>query len=86
MALSPAQIDALPTYTAAQQLKMWQRASIEVSTAGVSYAVNGRSLNRSHAAEILSMLQYWESAAYLEANPNSSTYALTRFVDPISGV
>jgi hypothetical protein len=67
MPLTPSQIDALPTYTAAQQLKMWQRASIEVAGNGQSSAVNGRQLNRSNADEILKMIVHWQEQVEAEA-------------------
>jgi hypothetical protein len=61
MAITNAQIAALPTYTSAEQLKMWQKASIDLAAAGVSYAIAGRQLTRSDAEEVRNMLLFWQS-------------------------
>jgi hypothetical protein len=46
MALTPTEIDALPSYTAAQLLKVLERNIVDVHTAGQSYSVSGRVLTR----------------------------------------
>lgn len=66
MVMTPEEIDALPTYSARQQLKLWQRASIELATAGVSYAISGRSLTRNNASEVAKMLDYWQEQVAIE--------------------
>lgn len=79
MPIQPSDIDALPTYTAAQQLKMWQKASIDLAAAGQSVAINGRTLTRSDAGLVQRMIDYWRQQAYAEANPGQNPVALADF-------
>lgn len=82
MALTPQQIDALPTYTAAQHLKMWLKADLEVAACGSSNSINGRSLTRANEKEITAKITFWTEQAYLEANPNDGgAIALVRYGD-----
>lgn len=46
MALTPTEIDALPSYTAAQLLKVLERNIVEITTGGQSMGINGRQLTR----------------------------------------
>lgn len=78
MAITNADIAALPTYTSAEQLKMWQKASIDVAAAGVSRAINGRTLTTSNAAEIRAMLQFWEQQVFDEGD-TSGGIALVQY-------
>lgn len=80
MALTPDEIDALPTYTSAQHLKMWQRADIELAQAGVSYAVQGRTLTRNDADKVRAQINYWaEQVASESAGEAGSGNVLVRF-------
>lgn len=80
MPLTPDQIDALPIYSAAQHLKMWKRADIEIAERGVSYAISGRELRRNDATHVQAQIIYWEQQAAIEADPSSANgIALVKF-------
>jgi hypothetical protein len=59
MPISNADIAALPTYTSVEQLKMWQKASIDLAANGSAYTISGRSLTKANGAEVQNMIQYW---------------------------
>ena len=50
--MTPDEIDALPSYTAAQLLKVVERNIVEVTTGGQSYGINGRQLTRANLPEL----------------------------------
>ena len=84
MALTPAQIDAAiaanGSYTSAQHLWMWQRASIELAASPKSYSLNGRQLTRNDAEEIRAMIDYWQQQVTAEAAGESGNgNVLVRF-------
>lgn len=60
MPVSTSDIDGIPDYTPAHQLKMWNKASIDVASAGISHAINGRVVTRANAKEIADMIKFWE--------------------------
>ncbi len=82
MAISNADIAALPTYTSAEQLKMWQKASIEIAAAGVSRTINGRTLTTANGDEVKKMIQFWQQQILDEAD-TSGGLALVRFGEAI---
>ena len=80
---TPAEINALPVYTPTQHLKMWELASIELAAAGVSYAINGRTLTRNNASMVQDMITYWsQQVVALQAGAAGGGNILVRFGDP----
>ena len=80
MAMTPAQIDAMDDYTAAQHLKMWKRADIEVAQFGQSQAIAGRSLNRADAGLIRGQIEFWQEQ--VNADDAGGGIALVNFGEP----
>jgi len=79
MPLTPTQIDALDNYSDGQQLKMWKLASIELAAAGVSYAINGRSLTRNDAEEVRKMIEFFEARINADSSDASGGIALVQY-------
>lgn len=51
---------AISLATAQAQLTLWVAASEAISK-NQSYSINGRSLSRADAADVLKMIDYWEA-------------------------
>ena len=81
MAVTNAEIAALPDYTAAEQLKVWKKASVDIAMGGASYSVPGRSLTRADAKLVRDMVTYWEAAVEAESNPGGMN-VLVQFGEP----
>lgn len=86
MAITPAQIDAMPDYTSAQMLKLWRKAQVDVATAGTSTVFNGRTLVRSDAEEIRKQIVFWQGQAIQDANPGQGMTSLSQFNPPQAGL
>jgi hypothetical protein len=67
MPVTNAQIAALPTYTAAEQLKVWQKASIDLAMTGQSMGGDGRMLTRADAGRVAEMISFWTEQVALES-------------------
>lgn len=79
MAITTAAIDALPDYSAAQQLKMWKYASVALAS-GESYQINGRTLSRANAEEVRQMIQFWQEQVTADGGDDGA--ALIVFGEP----
>jgi len=82
MAITPDDIDALPDYSAANQLKIWQKASIELAAYGISRSIAGRVLTVSNWKEVKDALNYWTGQVLAESGDDSADGdVLIRFED-----
>jgi len=77
MPISPSDIDALPDFTPAQQLKVWQKASVDIALTGQHYDQNGRTLTRADLAEVQKMIAFWQ--AQVNADNGTGDIALVQF-------
>ena len=77
MALTPEEIDALPTYTAAQMAKLWRHVVAELGTAGPDAQVtgpNGRAYTLRNLDEVVRMLKFWEEREAQDASAASGPF------------
>lgn len=79
MSIQTSDINAIPDYSAADQLRAWKKASVDVALGGTSYAVGGRSLTRANAGEIRDMITFWQQQVNEEDGTGS--IALAEFGD-----
>lgn len=71
MALTPEEIDALPTYSASQMVKLWRYCIAQLGSEGPEAQVtgpNGRTYTLRNLDEAQRMLSFWEQRATAEAN------------------
>lgn len=78
MAVSTSDIDDIPDYSSANQLKCWKKASVDLALSGESYAVNGRHLSRADAEEVRKMILFWEERVQSEAAGEYGMIALVQ--------
>lgn len=83
MAITNAAIAALPTYSAAEQLKLWQKASVDLASAGISYAINGRTLTRNDWQAVKDAIAFWTEQVQIESGDFGGTVALAQFADAV---
>jgi len=61
-------------YTPAEQLAMWNQASMELARSGVSRSVHGRTLTVANGAEVREMINHWQAKVSIsQARPGSRT-------------
>ena len=73
MALTPAEIDALPDYTAAQQVKLWKNLIAELGSnpESTQQGPNGRGYTLRQLDEASRMLEFWLKRELAEASAAS---------------
>ena len=76
--MAKAKIVADHEYTPAEQLAMWNQASMELAKYGLSRSVHGRTLTMSDGEEVRRMIMHWEAKVALGSAGQGSRTNVSR--------
>jgi hypothetical protein len=79
MPIDPDDIDALPTYTTAQRLKMYRKAEMDILAAGQSYSVEDRQKMSAQLSEIRQAIKDLEAELANEDSTFDNGFGLIEF-------
>jgi len=86
MTLTPAQIDALPDYTAAQMVKLWRNviATLGSNPSSSVQGPNGRGYTLRQLDEAQRMLAYWNRLALEESEAAAALAGTSGYAPTVS--
>ncbi len=82
MAITKAQIAAIPDYTDAEMVKLCKLGLTQIQGGSQSYSINGRTFTRANLKDLEAHLTFWEERVAAAASSTGTNIALAEFIGP----